>query len=321
VVGVTTNPSIFQAAITGSDDYAADIARLARRGRRGADRAGADHRRRAPRLRAVPARSGRPPTARTAGSRSRSTPGSPTTPTRPSPRPGAVGRGGPAQPAHQDPGHPGRAARDPGTIAAGISVNVTLLFSVDRYRRSWTPTTPGSRTGSPPASRSTGVHSVASFFVSRVDTAIDPLLAELGTEQASGAAGHRRGRQRPAGLRRLPRGRRQRPVAGAGGAGWRTRSGRCGPRPGSRTPTTRRPSTSPSWSPPARSTPCLRPRSTPSPREPVTADTITQPRPRPRHPRRAHRARHRPRPGHRPARGRGRHQVRAGLDRAARHHR
>lgn len=32
VVGVTTNPSIFQAAITGSNKYAADIARLAAKG-------------------------------------------------------------------------------------------------------------------------------------------------------------------------------------------------------------------------------------------------------------------------------------------------
>jgi hypothetical protein len=32
VVGVTTNPSIFQAAITGSDDYVDDIARLAAEG-------------------------------------------------------------------------------------------------------------------------------------------------------------------------------------------------------------------------------------------------------------------------------------------------
>ena len=47
---------------------------------------------------------------------------------------GAVGRGRPAEPVHQDPGHHrGRARRSPTCSREGISVNVTLIFGLDRY--------------------------------------------------------------------------------------------------------------------------------------------------------------------------------------------
>ena len=49
--------------------------------------------------------------------------------------PRAVVAGGPAQPVHQDPGHRARACpRSPQALAEGISVNVTLIFSLERYR-------------------------------------------------------------------------------------------------------------------------------------------------------------------------------------------
>jgi len=70
------------------------------------------------------------------------------------------------------------------TIGAGISVNVTLIFSVERYRE----VVDAYLTGLEMAHRAgldlSSIHSVASFFVSRVDTEIDKRLDILGTEQA-----------------------------------------------------------------------------------------------------------------------------------------
>jgi transaldolase len=70
------------------------------------------------------------------------------------------------------------------TIAAGISINVTLLFSVDRYRQVLDAYQAGLEDRLAAGEPLEQLHSVASFFVSRVDTAVDPLLAELGTDEA-----------------------------------------------------------------------------------------------------------------------------------------
>jgi len=63
-------------------------------------------------------------------------------------------------------------------LAEGINVNVTLIFSVDVYRQVMQAYLRGVRrftdTGHPPS----GVASVASFFVSRIDTAVDARLTE-----------------------------------------------------------------------------------------------------------------------------------------------
>jgi len=69
-------------------------------------------------------------------------------------------------------------------IAEGISVNVTLIFSVDRHRAVMDAYLAGLE-----AARSAGhdlnnIHSVASFFVSRVDTEIDARLEKIGTQEA-----------------------------------------------------------------------------------------------------------------------------------------
>jgi transaldolase/transaldolase/glucose-6-phosphate isomerase len=65
-------------------------------------------------------------------------------------------------------------------IAAGINVNVTLLFSVERYGQVIEAFLSGLeqrlQAGRPVA----GIASVASFFVSRVDGKVDPLLDGLG---------------------------------------------------------------------------------------------------------------------------------------------
>ncbi|WP_295649913.1 transaldolase [uncultured Dietzia sp.] len=69
-------------------------------------------------------------------------------------------------------------------IAEGISVNVTLIFSVDRYVQVMLSYLEG-LSAAAEAGRDLGsIHSVASFFVSRVDTEIDARLEELGTGEA-----------------------------------------------------------------------------------------------------------------------------------------
>jgi transaldolase len=74
-------------------------------------------------------------------------------------------------------------------IADGISVNVTLIFTVDRYREVMDAYAAGLErrlgTGQPLS----GIGSVASFFVSRVDTEIDRRLETIGTEEALGLRG------------------------------------------------------------------------------------------------------------------------------------
>jgi transaldolase/glucose-6-phosphate isomerase len=73
------------------------------------------------------------------------------------------------------------------TIAAGINVNVTLLFSVESYETIAEAYIRGMERRHE-AGESLDIHSVASFFVSRVDTEVDKRLAELGKEDLRGIA-------------------------------------------------------------------------------------------------------------------------------------
>ncbi len=69
-------------------------------------------------------------------------------------------------------------------LAAGVNVNVTLLFSVERYRQvmdAYLTALERRLEAGQPLDR---VASVASFFVSRVDTLVDRQLEALGTPQA-----------------------------------------------------------------------------------------------------------------------------------------
>lgn len=66
---------------------------------------------------------------------------------------------------------------------------MTLLFSVERYRDVMDAYLGGLEDRLAAGEPVDGIHSVASFFVSRVDTAIDPLLAAQGTDAASALAG------------------------------------------------------------------------------------------------------------------------------------
>jgi transaldolase len=79
---------------------------------------------------------------------------------------------------------PGTAAGIPAireVIAAGGSVNVTLLFSVERYDQVIEAYLGGLEAHDGPLD---AVSSVASFFVSRVDAAVDARLDEIGTPEA-----------------------------------------------------------------------------------------------------------------------------------------
>ena len=69
-------------------------------------------------------------------------------------------------------------------ISEGISVNVTLIFSVDRYREVIDAWARGLETRIAAGQDVANLHSVASFFVSRVDTAIDAELEKIGSDDA-----------------------------------------------------------------------------------------------------------------------------------------
>lgn len=69
-------------------------------------------------------------------------------------------------------------------LAEGISVNVTLIFSVARYREVVLAWAEGLRQAHAAGVDVTKIHSVASFFVSRVDTEIDARLDAIGTPEA-----------------------------------------------------------------------------------------------------------------------------------------
>ena len=185
VVGVTTNPSIFQAAISGSDDYREDVKRLAEEGKNAEDiitELTTDDVRRACDLftdiyAATGGYDGRvsievdPRLAHN------------TVPTYEQAkelwakvdRPNAMIKI-PATKA----GLP--AIRD--AIADGISVNVTLIFSVERYEEVVDAYLTGLEQAQKKGLELSEIHSVASFFVSRVDTEVDARLENIGGPSA-----------------------------------------------------------------------------------------------------------------------------------------
>ncbi len=83
-------------------------------------------------------------------------------------------------------------------LAEGISVNVTLIFSLARYGEVIDAFMAGLEAASDADIAS--LASVASFFVSRVDTEVDKRLDALGTDGGQGAEGQGRGGERAAGL-------------------------------------------------------------------------------------------------------------------------
>ncbi|WP_109471534.1 transaldolase [Ornithinimicrobium cavernae] len=69
-------------------------------------------------------------------------------------------------------------------LADGISVNVTLIFSLDRYRGVMNAFLTGIEQAREAGKDLSTIHSVASFFVSRVDSEIDKQLDAIGTDEA-----------------------------------------------------------------------------------------------------------------------------------------
>ncbi|GAB2648876.1 transaldolase [Prescottella soli] len=69
-------------------------------------------------------------------------------------------------------------------IAEGISVNVTLIFSVERYEAVIDAYLAGLEAAKAAGHDLSKIHSVASFFVSRVDTEIDAQLDKIGSDAA-----------------------------------------------------------------------------------------------------------------------------------------
>ncbi len=75
------------------------------------------------------------------------------------------------------------------TLAEGISVNVTLIFSVQRYRTVMEAFLHGLEQARGAGHDLSTIAGVASFFVSRVDTEVDNRLEAIGTPQAMGLRG------------------------------------------------------------------------------------------------------------------------------------
>ena len=70
------------------------------------------------------------------------------------------------------------------TLAKGISVNVTLIFSIERYRAVMDAFLAGLEQAKAAGHDLSVIGSVASFFVSRVDSEVDKRLKAIGTDEA-----------------------------------------------------------------------------------------------------------------------------------------
>jgi transaldolase len=75
------------------------------------------------------------------------------------------------------------------TLGEGISVNVTLIFGLERYEQVMEAYLEGLEQARNRGVDLSTLHSVASFFVSRVDTEVDSRLEKVGTDEAMGLRG------------------------------------------------------------------------------------------------------------------------------------
>lgn len=138
------------------------------------------------------------------------------------------------------------------SIAAGISVNVTLIFSLERYRAVAEAYIRGLERLVEGGGDPSKVASVASFFVSRVDTETDRRLEEVGREDLKGRLAIDNAKIVYQEFKKIFSGPKWESLESRGPLS----SGRSGPRPRPRTQSTRTPSTWTSSSGPRRSTPC-----------------------------------------------------------------
>lgn len=74
-------------------------------------------------------------------------------------------------------------------IADGLSINVTLTFSIDRYREVMDAYQAGLERRLDAGESVADIESVASFFVSRVDAEVDKRLEAIGTDEAKALRG------------------------------------------------------------------------------------------------------------------------------------
>ena len=88
------------------------------------------------------------------------------------------------------PGTPEGCTSITATLAEGISVNVTLIFGLDQYAQVMEAYAAGMEQAAANGHDLSSIHSVASFFVSRVDTEIDKRLGHSGADpELKGRAG------------------------------------------------------------------------------------------------------------------------------------
>lgn len=189
ISGVTSNPSIFEKAITGSDDYAAQLRELRAQGRSAVQTyeqlAVEDVQLAADALRPVHLRSqGRDGyvSLEVSPHLARDTDGTIAEARR---LWRSVGR---ANLMIKVPGTPQGMPAVEALIAEGLNVNVTLLFSRAAYRDAAEACLRGLERRQANAAPLAGVASVASFFVSRIDTLIDARLGARHTALRGKAA-------------------------------------------------------------------------------------------------------------------------------------
>jgi transaldolase len=185
VTGVTTNPSIFQAAITAGHDYDEQVATLADEG------VGVEHA--VMRMTTDDVRAAcdlfQPVYQRSGGVDGRVS-------IEVDPRLARDSEATVAQAKalHDAVGRENVLIKIPATVeglpaisaalAEGISVNVTLIFALDRYRAVMNAFLDGLEKAHDGGHDLSTIHSVASFFVSRVDTEVDKRLDAIGTPEA-----------------------------------------------------------------------------------------------------------------------------------------
>ena len=185
VVGVTTNPTIFASALSKGEQYDAQMRELAAAGAgRPRRRVRADHDGRPGRLRRV-----RPTFDATDG-----VDGRVSIEVEPDLAFDTDGTVAQAADLWSTVDRPNAFVKIPATeagleaitrsIAAGINVNVTLIFALDRYRGVMDAYVTGLEQAQAKGHDLSKIHSVASFFVSRVDTEVDKRLDAIGTPEA-----------------------------------------------------------------------------------------------------------------------------------------
>ena len=185
VVGVTTNPTIFAAALTDGQSYAQQVTELAKAG------VGAEEAVFQITTRDVASACDifEPVFSRTLGIDGRVS--IEVSPTLAHDTPGTVAE---AKRLWHEMNKANALIKIPATLAgldaitevigAGISVNVTLIFSLDRYEAVIDAFLTGLEKAHAAGIDLSTIHSVASFFVSRVDTEIDKRLEAMGTNHA-----------------------------------------------------------------------------------------------------------------------------------------